>query len=171
MKNQLNNVVDSDWKRITIEGFNKLNNSELDPNKLVLNAGPADNDNDILLMDPNTKQALLVRKINISDVIPTGKIDLSGFGKNKIFQTKDLTEELVEKINSSSNRELVVTDPNVDNFNMSSELKDKFKLFCSVVGFYFLDITDVILSINDNVLTIEVVQTNKMFCGKTEVFV
>ncbi|WNV45835.1 hypothetical protein [Aeromonas phage AerS_266] len=130
----------------------------------------------VILKDLFSHRGVLSRKINIGAFFPKN-IDLTVFNdKELVKQISPSQTDMGSFINAfptEPNKPLVkypderITVPE----GFDEHLIKQFYLFCRVLGFWELQVSDVMLGKQDDKLTISVVNTHPIFTGTVEVTV
>lgn len=159
-------------KVIGLSAFDKLNGTTTTtpPDNLVF--AKATVDDKVLLQDSMSKNGILMNKIVLGSIFPTG-IDIRPY-KTKIFQTYEpITQSGADTLNAKYSTVLTVTDPAVLNVatGFDTDSVRDFLTFCRAFGFYELTLNDVHLSTIDGKLIISVNSTHDYFTGFIEVLV
>jgi hypothetical protein len=159
-------------KSLGINAFDRINNTQTSVALGTLAFKKATDDDKVLLQDTLSKSGILMKKISLDSIFPSG-ISLRPY-KKSIYQEQDqITEAMGVKLNTKYSTTLTVVDPNVLNTATSFD-KDSvrdFMTFCRVFGFYELTLSDVHLSTVDGKLIISVNSTHDYFTGFIEVLV
>lgn len=166
--NFLNNIDINVLKKDIIKGYNKKYNSEIELIPFGLRFDRL-NDDKSILVDNETLNGLVIDKIDISELF--GELDLSLFKDSFEIQTEELTPLEIQTLNNELGYKIVSNYES--NFSRLSEYDQelllRYGLFCKVTGFYLIDITDVYLSLEEDILTIKVNEYNNTFKGTIEV--
>lgn len=159
-------------KHCVVTGYNKINKTSLLVNPAILSVVESTIDDRNMIIDPVTKAGLLFERIDISTLIPKG-MDISSFKDDKAFnhQLQELTPEQIVSYNEKIQEQLISNyENNFSNLNeYDMDTLKKYAVFCRLMGFFDLDITDVKLHVSEGTLAIEVKEGNKMFTGMVEV--
>ncbi|UOX39601.1 hypothetical protein [Aeromonas phage ZPAH34] len=155
--------------------FNELNETEIQTDLNGLGFVSSNQDN-VILKDLFSHRGILSKKINIGSFFPKN-IDLTIFNDQTLIKQISHSQtdmgSFVNAFPTEPNKPLVkypesaITIP--DGFD--EMLVKQFYLFCRVLGFWELQISDVMLGKQDNKLTISVVNTHPIFTGTVEVTV
>lgn len=159
-------------KHGVIAGYNKLNGTSLLVNPVILSVVESTIDGCNMIIDPVTKAGLLFERIDISTLIPEG-IDISPFKDETAFnhQLQELTPEQIVSYNEKIQEQLVSNyENNFSNLaDYDMDTLKKYAVFCRLMGFFDLDISEVVLHVSEETLGIQVKEGNKMFTGMVEV--
>lgn len=160
-----------DLKGSVIDMFNDVNDSNYPNQNLTEIFQETGDDKTILMCNPIDKLGVVFDKIKLSTLF-TNKVDIRTFKDRRVIQSELMTRDRLEALNEKHgvNIEFKKFIPK-PNSSYSKEIVDNFNLFCRATGFYELTLDDLIISMNDNVMTISVVQTNKFYTGSIEVTV
>lgn len=155
--------------------FNELNDTEIqtDLNGLgFISSG----EERVILKDLFSHRGILSKKINIGSFFPKN-IDLTVFKDQGLIKQIDASQtdmgSFINAFPTEPNKPLIKYPDDViavpDSFDET--LVKQFYLFCRVLGFWELQISDVMLGKQDNKLFISVVNTHPIFTGTVEVTV
>lgn len=172
-------IKESDVKKSVIKLTNMLNGTALKPNDSRLTFDRPVVDEGVILRDMFTTRTLLLNKININEILPS-VIDLRPIKSltKEEFQLppeldEDFIDEYIAAFNNKHNGNHLSKHMETSKYqtNYSDEEIYNFTLFCKTVGFFELDITECDLSINDNVMIINVNSTHPIYTGSIEVLI
>lgn len=165
-------LSDSVIKNAIVTGYNKANGTSLGINPVILSVVESVIDDRNMVVDPVTKAGLLFERIDLSSFVPEG-MDISQFEDTSTFnhQLQELSSEEILKYNEKIQEDLVSNYQNnfsnLTDYDMDT-LK-KYAVFCRLLGFFELDISDVDLQIGEGVMLVQVKEGNKLFTGTVEV--
>lgn len=168
----LQNVNDNVIKRKLLSGYNFINNVNISPDPSTLSFTESTSLQHTLLMDNVTKSALMFKKIDINLFIDPD-FDISAFRETDVskIQLPELTPDEVNKWNGMLKNPVVSLYENnfssIEKYDMNT-LK-KFAVFCRLLGFFDLDITDVNLTPQEGVMTITVNNDHLVYSGSVEI--
>lgn len=155
-----------------VNGYNKVNGTSLVINPAIMSIVESTIENSNMVVDPITKAGLLFGRIDIGELIPKG-IDISQFKDTTSFnhQLQELTPEEIADYNEKIQENLISNyENNFSNLtDYDMDTLKKYAVFCRVIGFFDLDISDVELFTSEGSMTIQVKEGNKMFTGFVEV--
>ena len=125
-----------------------------------------------MLLDPVTGVSVLINKVNISDFVDKD-FDIALFQNvdQSTIQLPELNAEEVTKWNNKLGLPVVsVYENNFSNMEgYDMDTLKKYAVFCRLLGFYDLDISEVNISVGDKTMMISVRESSVLYCGYVEI--